>query len=59
MNKARGRASDGNDFADHSDFAPHRSTADMALQHRGGYYPSGGLGLVVIVLLVLILLGRV
>jgi Protein of unknown function (DUF3309) len=26
---------------------------------RGGYYPSGGLGLVVVILLVLLLLGRI
>jgi hypothetical protein len=31
----------------------------MALQLGMGYYPSGGLGLVLIILLILVLMGRV
>jgi len=41
---------------DHSRAHSDRRAAELALQPRLGYYPSGGAGLVVIVLLVLLLM---
>ena len=31
----------------------------MAPQQRMGYYPSGGLGLILVILLILLLMGRI
>jgi hypothetical protein len=45
--------------AHHPDSHPDRITADMALQWRWGYYPSGGLGLLAVIVIVLLLMGRI
>jgi len=45
--------------SDHPDPARHRRVADMAVQRRMGYYPSGDVGLIVIILIILLLLGRI
>jgi len=45
--------------ADHPDPAAYRRDPDLAVQLRLGYYPSGGVGLILIIVLILVLLGRI
>jgi hypothetical protein len=45
-------------FANHRPAPVDRCPTDLALQHRMGYYPSGGLGLILLILLILALMGR-
>jgi hypothetical protein len=60
--KAETRKGDGdehrNDPADHPDTPVARRFADLAAQQGWGYYPSGGIGLILIIIIVLLLLGR-
>ena len=48
-----------NNYSHHSRSAFDRCSADMAYSAGWGPYPAGGLGLVLVVLLILVLLGRV
>lgn len=43
----------------HSNFASRWRAPDLAYSGEWGYYPSGGLGLVLVVVLILVLMGRV
>jgi hypothetical protein len=49
----------GNTITDHFDIITGRCVADMAYSSGWGYYPSGGLGLVLVVIIVLLLMGRI
>jgi hypothetical protein len=55
----RGNANAFDDSDYYSDSASDRRSAGMALQFRWGYYPGGGLGLILIIVIVLALMGRV
>jgi hypothetical protein len=47
-----------NDSADHADTPVARRFAELAPQQAWGYYPSGGIGLILLLIIVLLLLGR-
>ena len=50
---------EGNVIADHLNHPDFWRCAGMALQQRLGYYPSGALGTILLLVLVLVLLGRI
>jgi len=49
----------GNNITDHPDTFARRRVTDMAYSSGWGYHPSGGLGLVLVVIIVLLLMGRI
>jgi hypothetical protein len=54
----RAEGSHENDSANHFDSATARCSNDLALQPARGYYPSGGLGLVLLIVVILALTSR-
>jgi hypothetical protein len=59
LGKAEENANARNDTHHYSDTAADRRTAELGYSRGWGYYPGGGLGIILIIVIILVLMGRV
>jgi hypothetical protein len=59
LGRAEENANARNDTHHYSDTAADRRVADVGYSSGWGYYPGGGLGIILIIVIILVLMGRV